>query len=71
MFQDQKSIKNESSALLNLLDKITNQKSKYEEEILDELKKQLVANHFCVQINNKISELKVQNKENVLFINLF
>lgn len=51
---------------LNLSDKISNQKSKYEEDILDELKKQLVANNFCVQINNKISEIKVQNKENVL-----
>lgn len=50
---------------LNLLDKKSNNKLKYEEDILNELKKQLFANNFCVQINNKISELKVQNKEQV------
>jgi len=52
--------------LLNLLDKKTNQKLKYEEEMLDDLKKQLFANNHCVQMNNKITELKVQNKEHVL-----
>lgn len=65
-FQDQKCIKNEINTLLHLIDKRTNQKFKYEEDILDELKKQLFSNNNCVQINNKISELKVQNKEHVL-----
>lgn len=66
MLQDQKSIKNEINMLLSLLDKKSNQKLKYEEEILDELKKQLFANNYCIQMNNRISELKVQNKEHVL-----
>jgi len=66
LLQDQKSIKNEINMLLSLLDKKSNQKLKYEEEILDELKKQLFANNYCIQMNNRISELKVQNKEHVL-----
>lgn len=65
-FQDQKSIKNEINTLLHIIDKRTNQKLRYEEDILDELKKQLFSNNNCVQINNKISELKVQNNEHVL-----
>lgn len=53
--------------MLHILEKKTNQKLRYEEDILEELKKQLFSNNNCVQINNKISELKVQNKEHVLF----
>lgn len=52
--------------MLHLIDKRTNQKLRHEEDILDELKKQLFSNNNCIQINNKISELKVQNKEHVL-----
>lgn len=44
---------------------MSNQKLKYEEDILDEIKKQLFSNNYCVQINNKISEIKAQNKEHV------
>jgi len=66
LLQDQKSIKSKINILLNLLDKKSNQKLKYEEEILDELKNQLFTNKYCIQMNNKISELKVQNKEHVL-----
>lgn len=54
--------------LLNLLDKKSNQKLKYEEDILNELKKQLFSNNFCVQTNNKISELKIKNKEQVCIL---
>jgi len=63
--QDQKSIENETNKLFYLSNKISNQKLKYEEEILDELKKQLFSNNYCVQINNKILEIKNQNKEHV------
>lgn len=52
--------------LLHTFNIKSNQKLKCEEDILDELKKQLFTNKYCVQINNKISELKVQNKEHVL-----
>lgn len=48
-----------------MLNKKSNEKLKFEEDSLDELKKQLFANKFSIQINNKISELKVQNKEHV------
>lgn len=61
-------MKNEINTLLYSLNQKSNQKLKCEEDILDELKKQLSANKYCVQINNKISELKVQNKEHVLYI---
>lgn len=54
--------------LLHTFNLKSNQKLKYEEDILDELKKQLFSNKYCIQINNKISELKVQNKEHVLLI---
>lgn len=50
---------------MHSLDKKIIQKLKFEEENLDELKKQLFANKYCIQINNKITELKVQNKEHV------
>jgi len=63
--QDQISIKNETNKSLNCLNKVSNQKLKYEEDILNEIKKQLFSNNYCVQINNKISEIKVQNKEHV------
>lgn len=63
--QDQNSIANEKNTLLHFLNKVSNQKLKYEEDILDEIKKQLFSNNYCVQINNKISEMKVQNKEHV------
>lgn len=53
--------------LLHTLDERSNQKLKYEDANLDELKRNLFANNYCVQINNKISELKVTNKEHVLF----
>lgn len=61
-------MKNEINMFLYVLNQKSNQKLKCEEDILDELKKQLSANKYCVQINNKISELKIQNKEHVLFI---
>lgn len=48
-----------------MLNKKSNEKLKYEEDSLDELKKQLFANNYAIQINNKISEMKVQNKEYV------
>lgn len=54
--------------LLHTFNIKSNQKLKYEEDILDELKKQLFSNKYCVQINNKISELKVQNKEHVIIV---
>lgn len=66
--QDIKSIKNETNTVLIFLNKVSNQKLKYEEDILDEIKKQLFSNNYCVQINNKISEIKGQNKENVCYI---
>lgn len=69
--QEQKTIQNEINKLSNLLDKVSYQKLKYEEDILEELKKKSLANNSCVQINNKISELKVQNKEHVLIIIIY
>lgn len=54
--------------LLHTLDEKSNQKLKYEDANLDELKKHLFANNYCVQINNKILELKATNKEHVGFI---
>jgi len=56
---------NETNTLLHSLNKLSNHKLKYEEDILDEIKKQLYSNNYCVQINNKISEIKIQNKEHV------
>lgn len=64
--QEQISIKNETNALLHFLNKVSNQKLKHEQDILNEIKKQLFSNNFCVQINNKISEFNIQNKEHVL-----
>lgn len=66
LLKDQKSIENEINTLLHFLDKKSNLKLKCEEDVLDELKKQLFANNNCVQINNRISKLKIQNKEHVL-----
>ncbi|KAE9542832.1 hypothetical protein AGLY_002743 [Aphis glycines] len=65
---EQISIKNETNALLHFLNKVSNQKLKHEEDILNEIKKQLFSNNFCVQINNKISEINVQNKEHELLL---
>lgn len=65
--QDQKIIGNEINTLLHTLGEKQNQKLKYEDANLDELRKQLFANTYCVQKNNKISKLKVANKEDVLF----
>jgi hypothetical protein len=67
LLQDQKSIENEMNTSLHFLDKKSSLKLKYEEDVLNELKKQLFANNNCVQINNRISKLKIQNKEHVLF----
>lgn len=67
LLQDQKSIENEINTSLNFLDKKSSLKLKYEEYVLIELKKQLFANNNCIQINNRISKLKIQNKDNVLF----
>lgn len=50
------------------LEKKSNQKLKYEEDIVNELKKHLFANNHCIQMNNKISDIKIQNKEHVLTI---
>lgn len=66
--QEQKTIQKELTKLSNLLDKVSYEKLKYEEDILEELQKQSLANNSCVQINNKISEVKIQNKEHVLII---
>lgn len=65
-FQEQKPIKKEISSLKHLLDVSTNKELRYKEEILEKLKNQLFSNKNCVQINNKISELKSQNKEHVI-----
>ncbi|VVC28629.1 Hypothetical protein CINCED_3A025872 [Cinara cedri] len=65
---DQKSIQNKINALLLTLNTKSNEKLKYEEDSLDELKKQLFSNSFSTQINNKISELKIQNKEHELVL---
>lgn len=43
-------------------------KSKYDDEILDELKKQSFTNNASVHLNKKITELKGQNKKQVLYI---
>lgn len=51
--------------LVHSLQQKSNRKLTLEEDILDELKKQLFTNNHCVQINNKISELKVQSKKQV------
>lgn len=53
---------------LHLLEKKSNQKLKYEELVVNELKKQLFTNSSCIQMNKKISELKSQNKEHVISI---
>uniref|UniRef100_A0A2S2Q421 Coiled-coil domain-containing protein n=1 Tax=Sipha flava TaxID=143950 RepID=A0A2S2Q421_9HEMI len=65
---DQKSIENEMNTSLHFLDKKSSLKLKYEEDVLNELKKQLFANNNCVQINNRISKLKIQNKEHELIL---
>lgn len=59
-------MKKEINSLLFILNEKANKIFRYEEDILDELKKKLFSNKGCVQINNKISELKFQNKEHVL-----
>lgn len=50
---------------MHSLQQKSNWKLKFEEDIIDELKKQLFTNNHCVQINNKILELKVQSKKQV------
>lgn len=52
---------------MNLRYQKSNQILKCEEEIVEELKKQMLANNHCIYINNKISELKIQSKEHVFY----
>ncbi|XP_050424677.1 putative leucine-rich repeat-containing protein DDB_G0290503 [Adelges cooleyi] len=65
---EQRSIKKEMEVSLHSLERISNQKLKYEDEIVDELKKQLFANKHCIHMNNKINEVKTQNKEHELML---
>lgn len=53
--------------LENLRHQTSNQILKCEEEIIEELKKQMFTNSHCIHINNKISELKNQSKEHVFY----
>lgn len=55
--------------LLKSMEKKTNAKSKYDEDILEELKTQSFSNKVSVNLNKKITEITDQNKLQVPIIN--
>ncbi|XP_050520950.1 coiled-coil domain-containing protein 40-like [Daktulosphaira vitifoliae] len=68
LLSEQKSLQNEINVLVNSLELKSKKKLKIEDEIVHDLKKQMLTNNSCININNKISEIKTQNKKHELML---